>query len=200
MVRRGARGRLTSRKELDALLRPVPSQAVIDWLDAQVPTTLYLGTVGLAELLTGVIVQSRRPRPSMASWSPPGTFATFGRGSLQRCLLHDDHERVPRRRGLPAMPERRDDRARRVQRLRARLGRGSRVRSLWSRLSGAAEARAREALQRVRCAARLRRLDHERHRSAPSAGRRRRTSAVQASSDGGLRSCERVYAAWILRP
>jgi predicted nucleic acid-binding protein len=35
-------------------LRPAPAQAVVDWLDAQTPETLYLTTVCLAELLAGV--------------------------------------------------------------------------------------------------------------------------------------------------
>jgi predicted nucleic acid-binding protein len=35
-------------------LKPAPSQAVLDWLDAQEPETLYLSTVSLAELLAGV--------------------------------------------------------------------------------------------------------------------------------------------------
>ena len=35
-------------------LRPAPSQAVLDWLNAQEPQTLYLTAVSLAELLTGI--------------------------------------------------------------------------------------------------------------------------------------------------
>ena len=35
-------------------LRPEPERAVIDWLDAQEPETLYLTTVNLAELLAGI--------------------------------------------------------------------------------------------------------------------------------------------------
>ncbi|MFO1267205.1 MAG: type II toxin-antitoxin system VapC family toxin [Rubrivivax sp.] len=35
-------------------LKPAPAQAVLDWLDAQAPQTLYLSTIGLAELLAGV--------------------------------------------------------------------------------------------------------------------------------------------------
>lgn len=35
-------------------LKPAPAQAVLDWLDAQVPETLYLTTVSLAELAAGV--------------------------------------------------------------------------------------------------------------------------------------------------
>ncbi|MCC6337994.1 MAG: type II toxin-antitoxin system VapC family toxin [Myxococcales bacterium] len=35
-------------------LKAAPAQAVLDWLDAQAPETLYLSTVGLAELLAGV--------------------------------------------------------------------------------------------------------------------------------------------------
>lgn len=35
-------------------LRPEPERAVIDWLNAQEPETLYLTTVNLAELLAGI--------------------------------------------------------------------------------------------------------------------------------------------------
>ena len=35
-------------------LRPEPEPAVLDWLDAQAPETLYLTTVSLAELLAGI--------------------------------------------------------------------------------------------------------------------------------------------------
>ena len=35
-------------------LKPAPSQAVLDWLDAQAPESLFLSTVCLAELLAGV--------------------------------------------------------------------------------------------------------------------------------------------------
>lgn len=35
-------------------LKPEPESAVIDWLDAQEPETLYLTTVNLAELLAGI--------------------------------------------------------------------------------------------------------------------------------------------------
>ena len=35
-------------------LRPEPDQAVIDWLNAQEPQTLYLTAVNLAEMLAGV--------------------------------------------------------------------------------------------------------------------------------------------------
>jgi toxin FitB len=35
-------------------LKPEPERAVIDWLDAQEPETLYLTTVNLAELLAGI--------------------------------------------------------------------------------------------------------------------------------------------------
>lgn len=35
-------------------LKPAPDQAVVDWLDAQAPESLYLTTVCLAELLAGV--------------------------------------------------------------------------------------------------------------------------------------------------
>jgi toxin FitB len=35
-------------------LKPVPTQAVLDWLDRQAPETLYLTAVSLAELLAGI--------------------------------------------------------------------------------------------------------------------------------------------------
>lgn len=35
-------------------LKPAPSQVVLDWLDRQVPETLYLTAVSLAELLAGI--------------------------------------------------------------------------------------------------------------------------------------------------
>ena len=35
-------------------LKPVPNQVVLDWLDQQLPETLFLTTVCLAELLAGV--------------------------------------------------------------------------------------------------------------------------------------------------
>jgi toxin FitB len=43
-------------------LKPVPAQAVLDWLDRQAPETLYLTAVSLAELLAGVeaLPQGRR--------------------------------------------------------------------------------------------------------------------------------------------
>ena len=43
-------------------LKPMPASAVLDWLDRQVPQTLYLTTVNLAELLAGIEVlpQGRR--------------------------------------------------------------------------------------------------------------------------------------------
>ena len=43
-------------------LKPAPSQAVLDWLDRQVPETLYLTAVSLAELLAGIaaLPQGRR--------------------------------------------------------------------------------------------------------------------------------------------
>ena len=37
-------------------LKPAPSQVVLDWLDRQVPETLYLTAVSLAELLAGIEV------------------------------------------------------------------------------------------------------------------------------------------------
>ena len=37
-------------------LRPVPAQAVLNWLDRQAPETLYLTAVSLAELLAGIEV------------------------------------------------------------------------------------------------------------------------------------------------
>ena len=53
-------------------LRPAPAQAVIDWLDAQAPATLYLSTVCLAELLSGVAaLPSGRRRTTLEK-----TFAT----------------------------------------------------------------------------------------------------------------------------
>ena len=43
-------------------LKPAPSQVVLDWLDRQVPETLYLTAVSLAELLAGIdaLLQCRR--------------------------------------------------------------------------------------------------------------------------------------------
>ena len=43
-------------------LKPVPAQAVLNWLDWQAPETLYLTVVSLAELLAGIDVlpQGRR--------------------------------------------------------------------------------------------------------------------------------------------
>ena len=43
-------------------LKPVPAQAVLNWLDRQAPETLYLTAVSLAELLAGIDVlpQGRR--------------------------------------------------------------------------------------------------------------------------------------------
>lgn len=43
-------------------LKPVPSLAVLDWLDRQSPETLYLTAVSLAELLAGIeaLPQGRR--------------------------------------------------------------------------------------------------------------------------------------------
>ena len=43
-------------------LKPVPAQAVLNWLDRQAPETLYLTAVSLAELLAGIEVlpQGRR--------------------------------------------------------------------------------------------------------------------------------------------
>jgi toxin FitB len=43
-------------------LKPVPAQAVLDWLDRQAPETLYLTAVSLAELLAGMeaLPQGRR--------------------------------------------------------------------------------------------------------------------------------------------
>ena len=43
-------------------LKPAPAQAVLDWLDRQVPETLYLTAVSLAELLAGIeaLPQGRR--------------------------------------------------------------------------------------------------------------------------------------------
>ncbi len=43
-------------------LKPSPAPAVLEWLDRQVPETLYLTTINLAELLTGIEVlpQGRR--------------------------------------------------------------------------------------------------------------------------------------------
>ena len=43
-------------------LKPVPEQAVLDWLDRQTPETLYLTAVSLAELLAGIeaLPQGRR--------------------------------------------------------------------------------------------------------------------------------------------
>jgi toxin FitB len=35
-------------------LRPRPNRAVLDWLDRQSPTTLYLTTINIAELWTGI--------------------------------------------------------------------------------------------------------------------------------------------------
>ena len=37
-------------------LKPQPSAAVLDWLDAQAPGTLYLSAITVAELLAGICV------------------------------------------------------------------------------------------------------------------------------------------------
>jgi plasmid stability protein len=52
--RRGSSMILLDTNVLSEPLKPAPSQAVLDWLDAQEPETLYLSTVSLAELLAGV--------------------------------------------------------------------------------------------------------------------------------------------------
>ncbi len=59
-------------------LKPAPNQAVLDWLNAQEPQTLYLTTINLAELLAGVeaLPQGRR-RDTLAQALSTQVLALF---------------------------------------------------------------------------------------------------------------------------
>ena len=60
-------------------LRPAPDQAVLDWLDAQEPQTLYMTTVNLAELLAGVeLLPAGRRRDALAQVLSTQVVALFG--------------------------------------------------------------------------------------------------------------------------
>ena len=60
-------------------LKPEPSQAVLDWLDAQEPQTLFLTTISLAELLAGVeVLPAGRRRDALALALSTQVLALFG--------------------------------------------------------------------------------------------------------------------------
>ena len=60
-------------------LRLAPDQAVLDWLDAQEPQTLYMTTVNLAELLAGVeVLPAGRRRDALAQALSTQVVALFG--------------------------------------------------------------------------------------------------------------------------
>ena len=48
-------------------LKPAPNPAVMDWLNAQEPETLYLTTINLAELLAGVELLPAGRRKNLGS-------------------------------------------------------------------------------------------------------------------------------------
>lgn len=49
-------------------LKPKPNEAVLNWLDAQDPQTLYITTINLAELLTGIeLMPTGRKRTALKS-------------------------------------------------------------------------------------------------------------------------------------
>jgi predicted nucleic acid-binding protein len=49
-------------------LKPKPDAAVLDWLDAQDPQTLYITTINLAELLAGIaLMPAGRKRTALKS-------------------------------------------------------------------------------------------------------------------------------------
>ena len=60
-------------------LKPEPNAAVLDWLNAQEPQTLYLTTVNLAELLAGVeVLPAGRRRDALAQALSTQVLALFG--------------------------------------------------------------------------------------------------------------------------
>lgn len=60
-------------------LRPEPDPAVLAWLNAQEPQTLYLTTVNLAELLAGVtLLPAGRRREALAQALSTQVVALFG--------------------------------------------------------------------------------------------------------------------------
>ena len=60
-------------------LKPAPNPAVLDWLNAQEPQTLYLTAVNLAELLAGVeALPAGRRRDALALALSTQVFALFG--------------------------------------------------------------------------------------------------------------------------
>lgn len=60
-------------------LKPVPDAAVMDWLNAQEPQTLYLTTINLAELLAGVeALPAGRRRDTLAQALTTQVLALFG--------------------------------------------------------------------------------------------------------------------------
>lgn len=60
-------------------LKPEPNAAVLDWLNAQEPQTLYLTTVNLAELLAGVeVLPAGRRRDALAQALSTQVVALFG--------------------------------------------------------------------------------------------------------------------------
>jgi len=60
-------------------LRPEPNTAVLEWLDAQEPQTLFLTTVNLAELLAGVeVLPNGRRRDALAQALTTQVVALFG--------------------------------------------------------------------------------------------------------------------------
>nr|WP_295772025.1 type II toxin-antitoxin system VapC family toxin [Rhodoferax sp.] len=59
-------------------LKPVPNPAVLDWLNAQEPQTLYLTTINLTELLAGVeALPAGRRRDSLAQGLSTQVLALF---------------------------------------------------------------------------------------------------------------------------
>ena len=59
-------------------LKPVPNPAVINWLDAQEPQTLYLTTISLAELLAGIeLLPTGRRRDGLEQALAPQIIALF---------------------------------------------------------------------------------------------------------------------------
>ena len=60
-------------------LKPAPNPAVLDWLNAQEPQTLFLTAVNLAELLAGVeALPAGRRRDALAQALSTQVFALFG--------------------------------------------------------------------------------------------------------------------------
>jgi predicted nucleic acid-binding protein len=59
-------------------LKPAPNPAVLNWLNAQEPQTLYLTTINLAELLAGVeALPAGRRRDSLAQALPTQVVSLF---------------------------------------------------------------------------------------------------------------------------